>query len=357
MKTRQAIAALNTYVPGERRADALKLASNENPLGCSPSVATAVQDAVRELHIYPDGGARDLVARIAAHRGVAPEQIITGNGSDEILVLIAGTYLEAGDRVLIADHTFSEYEFAARLYGAEVVTVPMQNLEIRPLDYLPRIDERTRIVFLCSPNNPTGGAFSQAELEEFMAGVPQDVLVVVDHAYIEYQTDPDAADADALIDRYANLIVLHTFSKVYGIAAVRLGYGIAQPQRIEEIKRVRQPFSVNSVAQQAGIAALADQEFVQRSLATNLAGMQRLQALCARLGFPTLPSQANFLAVEVPIDAREAAEFIARRGVTVRALTSFNLPRHLRITIGTDAHLDRLEPILEELAAAYPAAG
>lgn len=350
MKTRQAIASLNTYVPGERRPNTIKLASNENPTGCSPAAVEAVTAAARELHIYPDGAARDLTAALAARYGVAEDQIITGNGSDELLVLIAGTYIDAGDRVLIAEHTFSEYEFASRLYGAEVVPVPMPNLEIHPRDYLPLIDDSTRIVFLCSPNNPTGGTFSHQELTDFLAAVPKDVLVVVDHAYIEYQDDPAAARADELVGSYENLIVLHTFSKVYGIATLRLGYGIAAAARIAEIKRVRAPFSVNGVAQAAGLAALADQAFVDRSVAVNRDGLNRLRRLCDRLGWPYLPSQANFLTVEVPLDAREAAEYIARRGVTVRALTSFNLPRHLRITVGTPEQLDVLEPILEELA-------
>jgi histidinol-phosphate aminotransferase len=354
MKTRGAIQSLNTYVPGERRANTVKLASNENPHGCSPLVAEAVAQAARELHIYPDGAARALTARLAEHCRVDPSWIITGNGSDEILTLIAGTYIEEGDRVLIAEHTFSEYEFAARLYGGEIIPVAMPNLEIRPRDYLNHIDHRVKVVFLCSPNNPTGGTFSQAELEEFMAAVPPEILVVVDHAYIEYQNDPTAARADGLVQDYSNLIVLHTFSKVYGIAAVRLGYGIAQPDRIEEIRRVRPPFSVNGVAQAAGIAALSDTEFVTASLESNAHGVRRMQNLCDELHLSYLPTQANFITVEVPIDARDAAEYIAKRGITVRALNSFDLPRYLRITVGTSDQLDQLEAILREFTKDHP---
>ncbi|MEX2444855.1 MAG: histidinol-phosphate transaminase [Alkalispirochaeta sp.] len=354
MKTRGAIESLHTYVPGERRANTIKLASNENPHGCSPVVERAVAEAARELHIYPDGAARDLVDRIAFRFHLDPDWIVTGNGSDEVLTLIAGTYIEAGDRVLIAKHTFSEYEFATRLYGGGIVTVPMPDLEIHPLDYLEYIDGRTKIVFLCSPNNPTGGAFSQRELEEFLAAVPSEVLVVVDHAYIEYQNDPEASRADTLVARYPNLIVLHTFSKIYGIAAVRLGFGIARPERIAEIKRVRPPFSVNGVAQAAGIAALSDEDFVNRSLESNRRGLARMQALCDELGLRYLPTQANFITVEVPTDARDAAEYIARRGITVRALNSFNLPEYLRITIGTSSELDRLESILRQFVTDHP---
>ncbi|MFW5694574.1 MAG: histidinol-phosphate transaminase [Alkalispirochaeta sp.] len=354
MKTRSAIESLNTYVPGERRANTIKLASNENPHGCSPTVADAVAAAARELHIYPDGAARDLVNGIAALYNVDPEWIITGNGSDEILTLIAGTYVDPGDEVLIAEHTFSEYEFATRVYGGRITSVPMPNLEIHPQDYLAYLTDNVTVVFLCSPNNPTGGAFSQRELETFLEEVPASVLVVVDHAYIEYQNDPAAAHADSLVARYPNLVVLHTFSKVYGLAAVRLGYGLAQPERIAEIKRVRPPFSVNGVAQAAGIAALSDQDFVTRSLERNLRGVVRMQTLCDELGLHHLPTEANFITVRVPLDAREAAEYIARRGITVRALNSFNLPDYLRITIGTSTQLDQLESILRALVVDYP---
>jgi len=199
--------------------------------------------------------------------GSCISKIITGNGSDELLTLIAATYVEEGKEVLIGEHTFSEYEYAGRLFGGAIVPVPMPDLQIRPLDYLQHVTPRTRIVFLCTPNNPTGLAFSQRELSEFLSKLPPEVLVVVDHAYSEYQRDPAAARAEELVPRHPNLIVLHTFSKVYGIATVRLGYGIARKERIDEIRRTRPPFSVNGVAQAAGIAALGDREFVQRTLA------------------------------------------------------------------------------------------
>jgi histidinol-phosphate aminotransferase len=354
MKTRRAIASLNTYIPGERRRDAIKLASNENPLGCSPAVATAVADAVAELHIYPDGGARELTAALADHHGVDSAQIITGNGSDELLTLIAATYVEEGDEVLIGEHTFSEYEYAGRLFGAAIVPVPMPDLQIRPVDYLDYVTPRTRVVFLCTPNNPTGLAFSQRELAEFLSQISPEILVVVDHAYSEYQRDPGAARAEEFVSQHSNLVVLHTFSKVHGIATVRLGYGIAQRERIDEIRRVRPPFSVNGVAQAAGIAALRDSEFVQHTLSVNDEGRRRMEALLDELGWAWLPTQANFIATRVPLDARQAAAWIADRGVTVRALTGFGLPDYLRITIGTPEQIDILEPILRDLAAAHP---
>ena len=346
MRTRSAIAKLTPYVPGERRMDAIKLSSNENPLGCSPAVAQAVREVTRELHIYPDGGAHRLVQLLAHKHGLAPQQVITGNGSDELLTLLAATYLEPGDQVLVGEHTFSQYTYASQLFGATVVTVPMPELAVRPGDYLAHITNRTRIVFLCSPNNPTGLSFTHAELTDFLDQVSQEVLVVVDHAYVEYQTDPNAAQADQLVGQYPNLVVLHTFSKIHGIAALRLGYGLASAERIAEISHVRPPFSVNSVAQAAGRAALDDQDFVQRSLTTNRQGMQRLEQLFQDLSLDYLTSQANFVMVKVPGDAAAAAQFCAQRGVTIRALGSFGLPQYLRITVGTAQQIDTLEPLL-----------
>lgn len=362
MKTRAAIAEIAPYVPGERRADALKLSSNENPLGCSPAVRAALANAADELHIYPDGGARELTAALAAHHGIDARQIMTGNGSDELLTLIAATYIEPGDPVLIGAHTFSQYEYATRLFGGTVVRVPMPRFAMEPARFADAAHELSqagtppRIIFLCTPNNPTGMVFSRSELVALLKRVGEDTLVVVDHAYSEYQ-DNASADApvlaDTLVSHHPNLIVLHTFSKIHGIAALRLGYGIMDIERNVEISRVRPPFSVNRFAQVAGVAALGDHAFVDHTLAVNRRGMARMQAICDQLGFAWFPSHANFLTFEVPMAARDAAAFIAQRGITVRALTSFGMPRHLRVTIGDTHHIDQLEPVLQELARTY----
>lgn len=358
VKTRQTLKNLTAYTPGERRLDAIKLSSNENPRGPSPRAMEAIRATLNEAHFYPDGGARDLKEALARRHGCDPGRIVIGNGSDEVLTMIAATYLNPGDRVLVGEHTFSQYEFSARLFDAEIVRVPMPNLAF-DLDLMLRaIDDRTRVVYLCSPNNPTGLAIAQTDFDTFIERVPREVLVVVDHAYQEFVEDPAALRGDSFVARGGrtnaqggapNMIVLHTFSKLYGLAALRVGYGIAAPERIAEIEKVRSPFNVNSFAQAAAAAALEDTTFADETLVINRRGKARMAALFDELGLSFLPTQANFIAVEVPEDARTVAGRIAERGVTVRALTSFGLPRHLRITIGTDEQINRLEPILREI--------
>lgn len=374
MKVRRTLSEMTPYVAGERRKNALKLSSNENPLGPSPRAIEAVRSALDESHIYPDGALTDLRAAIAASVGVTPDMIIPGNGSDEVLTMIAGTYFNPGDRVVIGEHTFSQYAFAARLFDTRITRVPMPNLRLEPDSILTAAGvsgaqnrgeqsamtsdpaaqttaAAARAVFICTPNNPTGIAFTRSELQHVLDAVPSDTLVVVDHAYQEYAEDPQTADAGALVRDYPNLIVLRTFSKIYGLAAARVGYGIAHPDRVSEIDRVRLPFNVNGLAQAAAIAALGDDAFVQRSLETNRAGKRRIYALLRELGFDPLPTEANFVCFQVNGDAKRAAETIAEHGVTVRALNSFGLPNHLRVTIGTDEQIDVLEGGLRAIAA------
>ena len=354
MEIRQAIARLTPYTPGKRRLGAIKLSSNENPLGYSPQVREAIIDALDEAPIYPDGSAAALVSAIANHRGTTTEHVLVGNGSDEIITLIAATYLNPGDSVVVPRHTFSQYAYAATLFDGHVIRAPMDGMRIDGAALVDAVTETTRIVFACSPNNPTGLALPHAELVSLLDALPPRVLVVVDHAYAEYQTDPAAAHADDLIERYPNLIVLHTFSKVYGLAALRLGYALAPRERIADIARARPPFSVNGPAQRAGIAALADQGFVQRSLRENDTGRRRMEALLDELALEYLPTQANFIAIRPGGPAVEAAAHCERRGVTIRAAGSFGLPEWIRVTIGSGPHIDRLEPILRELTSVTP---
>ena len=344
---------MKPYHAGERRPGTIKLSSNENPLGCGPRARSAIVTALEDVHYYPDGGARELREAIAAVRGCRAEQIIPGNGSDEVLTLIAGTYLDPGDTVLVGEHTFSQYRFAATLFGATVRTVAMPGLRM-DLDLFSRgMDEGVKIVFLCSPNTPTGLTITQADLLMFLESTPPHILVVVDHAYIEYQEADAGCDATALVDEYPNLVVLRTFSKIHGLANLRIGYGIADPGRIEELQRVRSPFNLGGIAQSAAVAALQDDDFLQQSLQVNLTGKQRLERTLSRMNISWLPSQANFVTFELPRersdDAASVARHLAERGFTVRPLGSFGLPRHLRITVGTPEQLDQLEPILQDI--------
>jgi histidinol-phosphate aminotransferase len=327
------------YTAGERRRDAIKLSSNENPHGCSPAAAAALQRAIAELNIYPDGAARDLKTRLAQETGFPADQLILGNGSDEVLTFIAGTYLDPGDHVLIGEHTFSQYAFATHLFDGIVRIVPMPDLRYDLERFLTHLDDKVRMVFLCSPNNPTGMAITRAELEGFLEKVPPDVIVVMDHAYMEYQDDPACSVAMEQIELHPNLIVLRTFSKLYGLAAIRVGYGIGASQRVAELERVRSPFNVNSLAQAAATASLDDTAFTAATLAANREGRVRMQELFEELDLEPIPSQANFVTIRVPQeldrDARVLADRLAEEGFTVRPLGSFGLPQRVRITVGT----------------------
>lgn len=354
VKTRRALAHLTAYTPGERKRGAIKLSSNENPLGCSPHALTAIRDSLGEMRFYPDGAALELKRAIADRHRVEPDQVIIGNGSDEILTMIAAAYLDPGDRVLVGAHTFSQYAFSANLFDAEVVRVPMPDLRLDPSLFGDVCDEAVRIVYLCSPNNPTGLVIAGREFAPFLERTGDDRLVVVDHAYQDYVDDQDALAVDALfadggVERYPDVIVLHTFSKVFGLASQRVGYAIAARERIAELEKVRSPFNVNTLGQIGATAALGDAEFHERSVALNRSGKKRMYTLFTELKLPYLETHANFVTIEVSPEAKEIAREIGERGVTVRSLASFGLPHHVRITIGTPEQIDRLEMILREL--------
>lgn len=350
MKIRSALSKLEPYHPGERKPGAIKLSSNENPRGCSPAAGEAIRKAIGEAHFYPDGSAKLLKDAVSRRFVVPPDWIILGNGSDEILTLIAASYINPGDRVLTGEHTFSQYAFATHLFDGAVTTVPMGDLRMDPDLFLDEIDGTVRVVFFCSPNNPTGLTISRHALERFMVAVPRDILVVMDHAYIEYQEDPGSCDALEHIREFPNLVVLRTFSKVHGLASLRVGFGIAHAERIQEMERARSPFNVNSMAQAAATAALSDKDFVHETLETNRRGKERLIALWQELNISWVPTEANFMMVAAPAgDGAAFARQLAGKGITVRALTSFGLPEHVRITIGTPDQLDTLERALREL--------
>ncbi len=340
---------MKPYTAGERRQGAIKLSSNENPRGCSPEAAAAIRESIAEVHIYPDGAARALKTALADTHGVTQDQIVLGNGSDEVMTMIAATYLNPGESVHVGEHTFSQYAFAARLFDGVVRHVPMPDLTFDPVRILPMIDRTVRLLFLCTPNNPTGLSISRADLERLLREVPRDVLVVVDHAYIDYQEDPQACDALEYIAQYPNLVALRTFSKAHGLAALRVGYGIAGSERIREIERVRSPFNVSTLGQNAAIASLEASAFVRESSELNRAGKQRMMELFRSLEIEFLPSQANFLTIRVTGEAQEFAREIASRGITVRPLNSFGLPDQVRITIGTPEQIDLLENALRRI--------
>ncbi|MFW6363424.1 MAG: histidinol-phosphate transaminase [Spirochaeta sp.] len=339
---RTSISLIPPYHPGKRVTGAVKLSSNENPLGCSARVPAAIQGMMNELEVYPDGRGAQLVHQLSDLHGVAPERIVLGNGSDDIMIMAAATFIEPGFNAVMAATTFSQYAFATRLFGGEIRQVPLAEGSHDLPAMLDAIDEKTKIVWVCNPNNPTGTYRSHTEIRGFLDAVPSHVLVVLDEAYSEYADAEDFPNSTKLLNDYPNLLVLHTFSKIYGLAALRLGYGFSSPQIIENFLRVKQPFNVNSLALAAGSVSLEDTNFVERSLQVNREGMQYLTGELERLGLDYYPSQANFVCIHTPIPAQEAYETILRYGITVRSLQSFGMMHAIRVSIGDTSALQSL---------------
>jgi histidinol-phosphate aminotransferase len=313
-----------------------KLASNENPLGPSPKAVEAAAAALREVNLYPDGSCWDLTGKVAARLQVGRDQLVFGNGSNEVLELVAHVFLGSGVEAVMGVHGFAVYKLATLLMGAKAVEVPMPGLGHDLPAMRAAITPCTRVVFLANPNNPTGTAHTQAELVEFARSLPENVLLVLDEAYTEYQ---DAApDLRPLIAEGRAVLCARTFSKIYGLAGLRVGYGYTRPDIAALLQRARAPFNINSVAQAAAIAALDDAEFVQRSREVNRAGLKQLADGFRGLGLTYVPSAANFILVQVP-DGAKAFAFMQARGTIARPFG--NLPTHVRITVGTAAQNER----------------
>jgi histidinol-phosphate aminotransferase len=350
------IASLSPYVPGKPieelqrelgLARVIKLASNENPLGPSPKALAALVGGHDSLHRYPDGGAYRLRQALADRWKVSLDHIILGNGSDEILGLLARTFLAPGDEAVMADQTFVIYKMEVTAAHGKAVIVPLVNWT-HDLDGMAKaITPKTRLVFLCNPNNPTGTMVAADAVARFMAQVPENVIVVFDEAYLEYVRDPHFPDSLQYVKQGRNAIVLRTFSKIYGLAGLRIGYGITTPEITNGLNRVRPPFNANTLAQRAALAALGDDEHVAKSRAVNAAGMQQLECGLRALGFAAIPSQANFVYFDVKRDGRRVFDALLREGVIVRHIEG----TMLRVTIGqpdeNQAFLDALMKVLQ----------
>jgi histidinol-phosphate aminotransferase len=354
------LSQLNPYLPGKSISGGMKLSSNENPLGSSPHAMAAIRDAVSEnaaapadLNRYPDGGMHLLKDRLAAFWDVTPEMLLVGNGSDEILVMIAGAFIEPGRNAITGRHTFSQYTFATTIFGGTMryADMPDGGFDLPGIAGL--IDADTRLVFLCNPNNPSATAFNHQALVSFLQDVPDHVVVVIDEAYGEFAEATDFPRTMELIREHPNLVRLRTFSKVYGLAGLRVGYATAQASLIGPISRLRQPFNVGTVAQVATAAALDDREFVEKSIRNNRAGRDRIITALDQLGVAHFPSEANFLCIHLPTAAGTGSRAttvvgqLADRGIAVRALGSFGLPEHIRISVGTP---DEVTALCEALA-------
>ncbi|HIE53435.1 MAG TPA: histidinol-phosphate transaminase [Armatimonadetes bacterium] len=349
---------LKPYVPGKpieevKRelglTEVLKLASNENALGPSPKAVQALQEAAATVGLYPDGSCSALKQALAAHWNLEPEQIIIGNGSDELIQFIGLTFLAPGDEVIQADPSFVRYEAAAILNQAKCLKVPLRNFTSDLEAMAARLTPRTKLIFVANPNNPTGTMNTRDEVERLLDRVPDHVLVVLDEAYYEYVDDPDYPDSLQYVREGRNVIVLRTFSKIYALAGLRVGYGLARPDLIGYLNQVREPFNVNSLAQVAALASLQDPEQVERARRMNREGKEQLYRAFTELGLPYVPSQANFVLVDVKRDSRQVFAALLRRGVIVRTGDIFGLPTHLRVTVGKPEENERFIAALREV--------
>lgn len=347
---------IRPYVPGKPieevqrelgLTDVIKLASNENPLGPAPRALSALAAWAPTAHLYPDGSAYRLKARLADLLAVEPEQVIVGNGSDEIIKLLAEAFLNPGDEIVMADPTFSEYEFAALLMGARVRKVPLKENRHDLEAMAAAVTSRTKLVFLCNPNNPTGTTVGRRAVEQFLDAIPREVIVVFDQAYQEYVTEPEYADGLAYVKSGRRSIVLRTFSKIYGLAGLRVGYGVAPVELLRLAERAREPFNVNQAAQVAALAALEDQGFVTRSRDLNLVERTRLTLELERRHFTVIPSQANFIFAATGVQSVPLFKELLKQGVIVRTGDIFGRPDHIRVTVGTPVQNDRFLAALD----------
>lgn len=323
----------------------IKLASNENPFGPSPRAIAAATQALLQGELYPDGGCFALRAKLAARHALAPNQFVVGNGSNEILELLGHVFLRPGDEVVMGNPAFVVYKLVTLLFGARPIEVPVTAWRHDLKAMAAAITPRTKLVFVASPNNPTGATNSAAELVAFAQSLPEHVVLVFDEAYAEYMDN--APDLRPLIAAGRKIICLRTFSKIFGLASLRVGYGYASAEMAALLNRVRQPFNVNAIGQAAAIAALDDHAFVEKCITANRAGLKQLIAGFQRLGLESVSSEANFLLVKVGDGNRVFAE-LQKRGVIVRPVKPYGLPEWVRVTVGKPEQNDRL---LAELAA------
>ncbi len=357
------IRRLRPYVPGKPieevqrelgLTDVIKLASNENPLGPSPYALEAIRAAAGGTALYPEGNAPALREAVSALVGMPQDTLVFGNGSDEVLHLMALSYLAPGDEVVQGDPSFTMYELYTTQMNAVSVKVPLKAYT-HDLDAMAdAITHRTRLVFVANPNNPTGTLVTQSQVDRFLARVPDDVLVVFDEAYHEYVRHPDAPDLLPAIRAGRNVAVLRTFSKAYGLAGLRVGFGIMRPEIAETLNRVRSPFNVNLLAQTAAAAAVADKAHLEQTVALNDEGRTYYYEAFTQLGLDYIPSEANFVMVDTGRDSRVLFEALQRRGVIVRAGAGLGLPTFLRVSVGTMPQNRRFVGALTEVMREIP---
>lgn len=353
-----AVAAIHPYEPGkpieevERELgihEAAKLASNENPLGPSPLAVRALREALEDLNRYPDGGSWALRHKIAARHGVDPSRIFLGSGSCEIINLLAFLFLRPGLNAVTSEHAFVIYQLATAATGGSLKAVPMRDGYAFDLDAIAdAVDDNTRVVFLANPNNPTGTIYRRGEWQRFLKKIPQRVVIVADEAYFEFVRDRDYPDSLEAHDDSRMLVTLRTFSKIFGLAGIRVGYAVARPDIVSLLNKVRQPFNVTSLGQVAVMAGMDDEEHVGNTLRVNAEGMAYLEGEFQRLGVDYVPSHANFILADVG-SGRSAYDKLLRLGVIVRPMDGYGFPRHVRISVGLPEENRKFVAALEKV--------
>ena len=353
------ITALKPYQPGkpieelERElglSNIIKLTSNENPLGPSKSALNAIVQASKELTRYPDGNGFSLKAALAKHVQLTSDQITLGNGSNDVLELLARTFVSSNDEVIFSQYAFAVYPLVTQAIGAKAVIAPASDFG-HDLDAMTTlISEKTKLIFIANPNNPTGTALAPKQVETFLKQVPESVIVVLDEAYVEYTTQQ--FNTVAWLAGYPNLVITRTFSKAYGLAALRVGYSLSSPEIADCLNRIRQPFNVNSLALAAAVAALADKDYIEQSRQLNEAGLKQFVTGFEQLGLTYILSKGNFITVDVKRNADTIYQSLLQQGVIVRPIANYGLPQHLRISVGLGEEnqrcLDALAIALEQ---------
>ena len=354
--TRKEIESLGVYVPGKPIEEVkrefgldrvVKLASNENPFGASKLAVQAITEAAQNTAIYPDGYAQALRTKVAEFYNVSENQLVFGNGSDEVIQFLCRSLLSKGTNIVTAHPTFSQYKLNATIEGAEIIEVPLQDGVHDLSAMLNAINENTRIVWVCNPNNPSGTYNTEEDFLSFIEKVPSDVLVVSDEAYYEYVTAKDYPETIPLLEKYDNLMILRTFSKAYGLASLRIGFGIGNPTLIGQIDPVRPPFNTTSLAHAAAIAALDDQQFIKDCYEKNINGIAQYVAFCEKYDLYYYPTQGNFILIDLQTPGDEIFNYLLQRGFIVRSGQALGFPTCVRITVGSH---EENEGIITELS-------
>lgn len=329
--------------------DVIKLASNENPLGPSPKALAAAQEALTRIHLYPDGGSYELKQALAKYLAVNSQQLTIGNGSENILEIIVKAYLNANNAAIATQYAFATIPLLIKAAGAKLITIPTVEWQHNIDATIAAITPETRIIFVVNPNNPTGTYTTKNDFNKLLNAVSQDILIVSDEAYSEYINQDDYPDTLKLLPKHPNLIISRTFSKIFGLAGLRIGYAISSPEIADILNRARLPFNSNLVGTAAACAALQDKDYIAKSISLNSQGRKQLEAGLKQLNITYIPSLANFITINIQQDAKIIYEKLLQKGVIVRPLNAYGLPTHLRVTIGTHEQNERFLKTLREI--------